>query len=322
MQTDSGATRTWIAVDWGTTHLRVMRVSAGDQTDAPPKLPKLLEERESDAGLASLAGKGRAAFAETLQALLGGWEEQAVRMCGMVGSKQGWQEIPYATIDDFAGLDLRRVQAISIDADTFSQKITIMPGVAQSAPPDVMRGEETQLLGLATQAEGQFQGLVCLPGTHCKWAHLSGFHLREFHTYMTGEIFGLLKTHSLLRHSLDAAADDYRADDFLSGVQAGHASGGWGDLFKIRSAELLQGRRGVRANNWLSGLLIGAEIGHAAPDTAMPVAIVGGAALAQRYVAALQALDYGQVIEFAARPLTILGLQHAYGGLDGAAERN
>ncbi|MCH9780663.1 MAG: 2-dehydro-3-deoxygalactonokinase, partial [Alphaproteobacteria bacterium] len=123
----------WIAVDWGTTRLRAMLVTEGEResgSHSDDRAPTLLEERSSAQGLASLANQGTQAFDDALATLIEGWQPLPILMCGMVGSRQGWQEIPYQTISEGAPLDLRTLQAVAINSQT-----AIMPGVCQASPP-------------------------------------------------------------------------------------------------------------------------------------------------------------------------------------------
>jgi 2-dehydro-3-deoxygalactonokinase len=164
----------------------------------------------------------------------------------------------------------------------------ILPGICQRATrqEDVMRGEETQLLGLGTLWPG-FRGLVCMPGTHSKWVHLTGRRVERFTTVMTGELFEVLRTHSVLRHSFAGPITGPRHDD---GFQAGLTSGIEAPqklaamLFKVRAGSLLSGRTADWCAGFLSGLLIGSEIGALREWIGeTEIAIVGDAALAELY---------------------------------------
>ena len=149
-----------------------------------------------------------------------------------------------------------------------------------------MRGEETQLLGLGALRPG-FDGVVCMPGTHSKWVQLSGRRVERFTTAMTGELFEVLRTHSVLRHSF---AGPLQGPDREPGFQAGLAAGIEAPqklpatLFKVRAGSLLSGRTTDWCAGFLSGLLIGTEIG-AQRDWigGSEVAIVGDAGLAGLY---------------------------------------
>ena len=205
----------------------------------------------------------------------------------MAGARQGWREAPY--VDVPADIATICAQAVSVPADGL--EIRILPGLAvRTGPADVMRGEETQLLGLL-QAEPDLSGLVCLPGTHSKWVQLSGGRVMGFSTAMTGELFALLGRSSVLQHSLSDAhpSGDPASPSFVAGVTAGLAAPErlLSHLFGIRAASLLHGMQGVAAADMLSGLLIGAEVGGMEWEAGAPVILVASGAMAQLYSKAL-----------------------------------
>src|SRR5262249_54220513 len=144
-----------------------------------------------------------AGFAPVLRdhlARLGAPAAGPVLICGMAGARQGWVEAPYLKTP--TRLDDLHAGAIRVDAPG---DIRILPGIAQDLPerPDVMRGEETQLLGVT---EADFSGLVCVPGTHSKWVRIDAGQIVEFSTYMTGELYAVMAQHSLLAHAIDPTA--------------------------------------------------------------------------------------------------------------------
>ncbi|MEM6666669.1 MAG: 2-dehydro-3-deoxygalactonokinase [Pseudomonadota bacterium] len=240
-------------VDWGTTRFRLWLVDAAGH---------VVLERQSADGLDAGRARGFETILEEQLGAVGAPEGLPVVLCGMVGSRQGWVEAPYLSAP--AALDHIAASAVTIPHK--SRNIRLLPGISQLDPaPDVMRGEETQLLGLPEEV--QTQALVCLPGTHSKWAHLSGGRLTRFLSIMTGEIFAILSEHSILRHSMprqDAATamDDgvFRAGvcDALAAPQAG-----FGPLFGLRASSLLTDTTAAQSRARLSGLLIGAEIAAA-----------------------------------------------------------
>ena len=138
--------------------------------------------------------------------------------------------------------------------------MAVVPGIKMTHPsPDVMRGEETQLAGLLASFP-EFEGLVCLPGTHTKWAVVGSGMVSSFRTFMTGELFDVLSRYSLLRHTVDPSAWD--ESSFASAVELGMGDPGTisAHLFSIRSESLLRGLGPAAAAARLSGLLIGAEL--------------------------------------------------------------
>jgi 2-dehydro-3-deoxygalactonokinase len=264
----------WIAADWGTTHLRVTGVHDG----------AIVAQAQSDDGMGVLARDG---FEPALLKLVEGWLSPSgtdVLACGMVGSRQGWAEAPYRAVPcsplDGAGL----VRAPARDTRL---RVWLVPGLMQARPADVMRGEETQIAGFLALWP-QFDGVLCLPGTHSKWVHVSAGEIVSFQTFMTGEIFGLLETRSVLRHGLagwDSTAFDAAVSEALS-----HPERLASRLFSIRAEGLIAGLSPAAARARLSGLLIGAELAAARPYwLGQAVAVIGADAVADAYRRALSA---------------------------------
>ena len=278
----------WIACDWGTSSLRVWAMSGG----------RAVAEAQSDRGMGKL---GPAEFAGALEELVAPWQTDApVIACGMVGARQGWIEAPYARVPCPAlPTGLTRAPG--------SRAVWIIPGISQNDPADVMRGEETQAAGFLALNPG-WDGVLCLPGTHTKWVHVSAGEIVSFRTVMTGEIYALLSRQSVLRHSMgdwDDAGFDASVEETLSRPERLAAS-----LFTIRAADLLHGQSGGAAR--LSGLLIGAELAATKPYwLGQPVAVIGGKAQARAYARALTAQGL-QVTETRADAATLAGLTVAW----------
>ena len=267
----------WVAVDWGTSNLRAWGIDSGGE---------IAFARSSTEGMGKL---NREAYPGVLIDLLDDAVARPVDVliCGMAGARQGWIEAPYLDAPaDLGGLGFSAV-APPMPSGKFAPKI--LPGVCQklSGAEDVMRGEETQLLGLSALLPG-FDGLVVMPGTHSKWATLSGRRIERFSTAMTGELFDVLKTHSVLRHSLQGELDGPDRDTgFEAGLDAGleRPERLTAILFKVRAGSLLSGRSAPWCAGFLSGLLIGAEIGGQRdwiPDGG-EIPLVGGVALCALY---------------------------------------
>ena len=273
------APATLIALDWGTSSLRAYLLDASG---------RVRDHRESAHGIRALPEGGfPAAFAEAV----GGWPEALpVLMSGMIGSRSGWREAPYAEAGP-AGVGLAELAAeLTEVSDLTGRPAWIVPGVAVRGPagPDVMRGEETQVVGA-----GLSEATIALPGTHSKWVELRGGRIAGFRTSMTGELYAALSRHTILADTLSPPADAAEdAAGFAEGLAAARALENPGDLlgafFSIRAralfAELAPGRTGP----FLSGLLIGAEIAANAPENA-EIRLIANAALAARYAAALSA---------------------------------
>ena len=187
----STAPPAFVAVDWGTSSFRGWLMSAkGD----------VLAESRGSEGMLHCAGTGFAPVLRDHLAKLGAPQEMPVLICGMAGARQGWVEAPY--LNTPTRLDALHEGAVRVDAGS-STDIRILPGIAQARAdrPDVMRGEETQLLGMIDPG---FTGLVCIPGTHSKWVRIEAGAIVEFATYMTGELFSVISQHSILSHAVEA----------------------------------------------------------------------------------------------------------------------
>ena len=271
----------WIALDWGTSNLRGWAIDAAGN---------VLASRSSPKGMGKLT---REEYPSALAELIDGIALDGptdVLVCGMAGARQGWLEAPYLE----APTDLRGLLTGAVHPDSGSSQlaVSILPGVCQRQGNDnVMRGEETQLLGLATTM-GAYSGLVCMPGTHSKWALLDGTRIERFTTAMTGEMFELLSTHSVLRHSLSGDLGGPERDE---GFAAGAADGLdrpadlLGQLFRVRASALLSGRQPAWCAGYLSGLLIGTEIAanrHQIGND--PVPLIGSATLCALYAKVLE----------------------------------
>lgn len=268
----------WVAVDWGTSNLRAWGI-------APDGSVAL--ERHSAKGMGKLTREEfPAALSELLDDVVAaGTVPLDVLICGMAGARQGWLEAPYLE----APTDLRGLAAGAVRPAMPDSRFApaILPGVCQKSGADnVMRGEETQLLGLAA-LHPDFSGVVCMPGTHSKWAQLSGTRIDHFSTAMTGEIYEVLRTHSVLRHSLTGDLDGPgRADGFATGARTGldHPEQLLGNLFAVRASALLSDRQPDWCAGYLSGLLIGTEIGsnrHLIGEQAVP--LIGSSELCALY---------------------------------------
>lgn len=265
----------WVAVDWGTSNLRVWAMDAENQPIAL---------RTSDKGMSDLTP---AEYPEVLEDLLSDLLPDGpipVVICGMAGARQGWAEAPYATVPCTPP---SLSEAVRIETPRF--EVHILPGVSQAGPPDVMRGEETQIAGFMAK-HPKFDGVICLPGTHTKWVHVSAGEIVSFQTFMTGEMFALLSKSSVLRHVMqgedwDAACFDEAVSDAMS-RPAAFAS----RLFGLRADGLLNQTPASQLRARLSGLLIGLELAGARPYwLGQAVALVGAPGLVQLYQAALSA---------------------------------
>ena len=260
----------FIAVDWGTTNRRAYRLDASGQN---------LDEFEDHKGILSIPPDGFPAAVAEIRQRLG---DHPLLLAGMVGSSRGWKEAPYvpcpAGLDDLAGA---LVWA--------GEREAIVPGVSYIGGDraDVMRGEEVQLLGAVAAQLIDPMALVCHPGTHNKWVTLRHGNIADFRTVMTGELFSLLKQHSILS---DLLQGEVEANDAFK--EAAHRAifeeALSADLFSVRARVLLGQARKEDAASYASGLLIGADvrIGLSTPAAAQ-ITVIGRADLTRLYAAAI-----------------------------------
>lgn len=267
-----------IALDWGTSSLRVARLRADGS---------LVEEHTSDDGILKVPPGGfPAVFARATRR----WQLAPGTLClasGMVGSRQGWIEAPYAECPAELADIAKALMPVPGLHRTF-----VIPGVESraGAMPEVMRGEETQVLG-ALRRLGLDSGTFLLPGTHSKWVRAEAGRIGGFRTYMTGEIFAACRAHTILGRLM---GDGGSPKAFLRGVHEGARPGGPGALlnrlFGVRTAGLFGLIEPEGLADYLSGLLIGAELADAAVDVELPIRIIGAESLASRYADAAREL--------------------------------
>lgn len=270
-------TPSWIAVDWGTSNLRAWAMGEDG----------VLATASSDQGMGKLTRYG---FEPALLALIGDWlvpgKQTPVVACGMVGARQGWAEAPYRAVPcpPVAATGL-----CAVPTRDPRLNVQIVPGLSQAKPADVMRGEETQIAGVLA-LDPRFDGVICLPGTHSKWAHVSAGEVVSFQTFMTGEMFALLSVQSVLRHSIAAEGDDPDAFDAAVAEAMARPERLAARLFSLRAEGLVNGLSPVAARARLSGLLIGAELAGAKPYwLGQRVRLIGTAGLVASYARALAA---------------------------------
>jgi 2-dehydro-3-deoxygalactonokinase len=300
-----------IALDWGSSRLRAWLL---DPAGA------VLAERGSDDGASRLVG-GAPVFAAALQALAGDWLAQRLPAiaCGMVGSAHGWREARYVACPAALSELHRHTVTVETPAGT---PLHIVPGLLDEpagGTPDVMRGEETQLAGLlALDPRRAAQATVLMPGTHSKWVRLEGGRVAGFRTRITGELYAVLRQHSVLGRLMPATDDGHelrpaaqRGSDLGSHPPQGEGQGGatdpaeafdagvaaachgagtdlGGQLFAVRTLGLTGRLRADALPDYLSGLLIGHELAAGLHPGAAPLLLVGDPALCRRYGRALQ----------------------------------
>jgi 2-dehydro-3-deoxygalactonokinase len=273
----------YVAVDWGTSSFRLWLI---DRTGV------VLAERRSGEGMLAAAKTG---FAAVLQSHLAAVEAPAhlpVLVCCMAGAKTGWVEAGY--VDTPAPLAAVLKQAARVPGE--ARDIRILPGIAQrdAKAPDVMRGEETQLLGaLGLDVVGE--ALVCMPGTHSKWVRLKDGTVAHFSTFMTGELFSVVSGETILSLAVAGAEDAEDVASFQTAVKAAYGAPAFAAnfLFGARSRQLLFGGTPAAARETLSGTLIGVELAAglsgAVPKTG--ITLIASGRLAALYRLAFDALS-------------------------------
>ncbi len=283
-----------VALDWGTSSLRAWHLPAAGPCDG----------RQRPWGILHLPDGG---FPAALDAITQGWDtaDHAIIACGMVGSRQGWREVPYVRIPAGAAAIAASLARLALPD---GRVVHLVPGLLRddATRPDVMRGEETQAIGAASRLVAAFgaagkDALLVMPGTHGKWARLADGVITGFSTFMTGELYDVLMRHSILGRlgANDVVADRSAADEaFRRGVRAS-AGGALAALFSTRALALTGGLAPGRVADYLSGLLLGDEVRtglqQAATasrgDTRPVIAIIGDGIVAARIGDAFAALS-------------------------------
>lgn len=293
----------WIAVDWGSSFVRAWAMSQSGQ---------ILATQTSDQGAAKLcAEQFEGVLLNLIQTWLPSSHAISVLICGMAGSRQGWQEVAYLPIPLKLTSDLT---ATPVSTHDTRLNVSILPGLKQLSPPNVMRGEETQLLGFIQQSP-DFNGVIALPGTHNKWVRLEAQQVMQFSTCMTGEVFELLAEQSVLRHSVQTTEWDWLPFDAAVRQALNYPQAFMQRLFTLRASDLLQNTPKAQARAQLSGELIGLELSamQAAGfiQTDLPLVFIGNLKLAELYVRALKVMGI-EAYAHDATKLTVQGLAAAY----------
>jgi 2-dehydro-3-deoxygalactonokinase len=277
-----------IAIDWGSSSFRAYLLSPQGE---------IIEEIASGDGIASVKP---GAYPATLRRLVGRWLDANPSVpaiaSGMVGSRHGWREAPYVPCPAGPRDVAERLTAVEADG----RRVVLAPGLSyvdEAGTPDVIRGEETEIFGVADAGAN----LIVLPGSHSKWARIVGGRVVAFKTFVTGELFAGLRDHTIAGAFAKAAPAKAPGAAFALGVERGAAavggktkSGLLGLLFGARALPLMGKLDPDDSGEYLSGLLIGAEIGEARrlyPGDEPQVA--GAEALVRRYLAAFDALGVG-----------------------------
>ena len=267
----------FVGVDWGTSSFRLWVLSR----EGTP-----LASSRSNEGMQHCTVTGFRPVLEKHLQVVGAPDGLTILVCGMAGARQGWVEAQYI----HTPTSLNDLHARAISVPDAGRDVRILPGLAQVSveAPNVMRGEETQLLGAIDEG---FTGLVCMPGTHCKWVSVDNGSVVEFSTFMTGELFSVIGKHSILMHAIEPGEaptfDDPAVRSAIALVRD-DASALMSALFSIRAGQLLGFETKAEGAAHLSGLLIGAEISAARKQYgADRIVLIGSGALGNLYEAAL-----------------------------------
>ena len=268
-----------IGIDWGTSSLRAFLIGMQGE---------VLDSVTTGEGIMQIPDRN---FDAVFDRLVGSFPSNAglpIVVSGMITSRNGWVETPYVTMPtgpEHLARSLVRHQSQS------GALIHFVTGASTEhiSGPDVMRGEETQIIGSA--ALGLSDGVFVMPGTHSKWVHVALGKIQDFATYMTGEVFASLKDHTILGTLMEMSNFDLSA--FQKGVSAAQdrRANLLHDLFHVRTLPLMGKLKETETADFLSGLLIGTEIVAALKKNEVKrVTIVGRDDLADRYEIALQAI--------------------------------
>ena len=286
----------WIAVDWGTTNLRIWHC---DQSG------NVLDETRVQMGMGTLtASEYEGVLISHIAHHLSDDIITEVLVCGMAGARQGWQDAGYLT----APCDMPSLkQAVTVHTADPRIMIRILPGIKQPEPADVMRGEETQIAGFLKQTP-DYNGLICLPGTHSKWVHVQNGQVVEFQTFMTGEVYDLLSRSSVLKHSV--LGKGFSQPDFIDAAKSAfeNPADASSQLFRLRAQHLVHDTDATVLRARLSGILIGQEVAAMERQwNQLAITLVGEEALCSLYKSALEAVEKSVDLNLSAAP-TLRGL--------------
>ena len=235
----------WVALDWGTSNFRAYLMENNNVIDqvSTQEGMKFVDQKE---------------FENTLVKNITPWKKKfdinIVVASGMVGAKQGWIEVPYINSPcDIRNLNFKTLNILD------DINIHILSGVSQSNPSDVMRGEETQIAGFLFNNIG-FNGSICLPGTHSKWVNLNSYDIKKFTSFLTGELYEIVKKYSILKHSLNTTRLEDEIVKSAANLIIENPSLISNKLFEIRAENLLKNSNKTSNNSKLVGYLLGVEL--------------------------------------------------------------
>ena len=293
-----------IAADWGTSNLRVWGMDHQGN---------VINRITNGKGMSSLMPSE---FEPYLMGLIRNWLPKEgntkcpIIICGMAGAKTGWKEAAYLKAPC---PPVNKEKIIQIETEDQRISVRIVPGIMQKSPPDVMRGEETQIAGYLSK-KPDFDGIICLPGTHTKWVHISAGEIVSFKTFMTGEIFISLSERSILKSSVQSK--EFDPTSFLEAFEDTYSNPASlsSKLFGLRAADLLENTATKFLKSKLSGYLIGSELAGAKSYwLGQNIVMIGNNDLCILYEKALKKLGLNATIENT-QNVTLNGLKQAYVG--------
>lgn len=238
----------WVAIDWGTTNFRLWLI---DQEGG------IVMKKYLNKSALNIQSGGHEQFLLDIIPQLRKKQSTKIVACGMIGAKQGWHEVAYKSVP----FDLFKIKPVTITTKYENLAVYITPGLKQTHPADVIRGEETQILGLLATKQLAKEMLLCMPGTHTKWVKLKASLVLEFKTFMSGEMFSLLNQHSTLKNALlnDDAVDTV---NFNRGFSLGfnQPADFLNLIFLLRATYLLDKSNRQINDSYLTGILLGLEL--------------------------------------------------------------
>ena len=286
----------WIAVDWGTSFFRAYLIENEEVVNAV----------KTNDGMKFVQNNN---FEEILVKLIDPWLDYnyktEVLASGMVGSKQGWIKAPYQKTP----CSLHNIDFISPSVKDKRFSLKIFSGISQSNKPDVMRGEETQIAGFLHD-NPNFNGSICLPGTHSKWVQIENGNIINFKTFMTGELFEIISKNSVLVHSV--TSNKILKNELISAVDEifkkpeifGNA------LFQLRADDLINSRGSEIYKSKLSGYLLGLELlGSLEFWEKKDIVLIGNADLIELYEYILQS-KVNSIKNFLSKDMVLKGLKN------------
>ena len=286
----------WIAIDWGTSNFRAYLL----END------KVLDQISSNDGMKFVKNKN---FENVLIKNLSNWlssdENFQILASGMVGSKQGWVEVPYA----ITPCNVLKLNVGLPKVTNKKLKVYILSGIAQNTPEDVMRGEETQLAGYFLDNHN-FSGSVCLPGTHSKWVNVKKYKILNFNTYLTGELYEIIKSYSVIKHSLSTL--EISEKKLIEGVEIilKNPKNFSNLLFQLRAKDLLKNQSSIEANSLLSGYCLGLELLASKPYWQKKDVVLIGSDFLNSYYELCLKKEVNSIKKFTSYEMTLKGLNY------------